>query len=47
MLLITHDMGIVAEVADEVAVMRRGEIVDLAPSTRFSMLRSIPIRASS
>ncbi|WP_262268844.1 ABC transporter ATP-binding protein [Microvirga yunnanensis] len=28
MLLITHDMGIVAEVADEVAVMRRGEIVE-------------------
>lgn len=27
-LLITHDMGIVAEVADEVAVMRRGEIVE-------------------
>ena len=28
MLLITHDMGIVAEVADEVAVMRHGEIVE-------------------
>jgi peptide/nickel transport system ATP-binding protein len=28
MLLITHDMGVVAEVATDVAVMRRGEIVE-------------------
>jgi peptide/nickel transport system ATP-binding protein len=31
MLLITHDMGIVAEVADEVAVMRFGRIVEHGP----------------
>ena len=31
MLLITHDMGIVAEVADEVAVMRYGRIVEHGP----------------
>ncbi|HEY9010464.1 MAG TPA: ABC transporter ATP-binding protein, partial [Devosia sp.] len=31
MLLITHDMGIVAEVADDVAVMRYGRIVESGP----------------
>jgi peptide/nickel transport system ATP-binding protein len=34
MLLITHDMGIVAEIADEVAVMRYGRIVEHGPTDR-------------
>jgi peptide/nickel transport system ATP-binding protein len=32
MLFITHDMGVVAEIADEVAVMRHGKLVELGPA---------------
>lgn len=33
--LITHDLGIVAEMADQVAVMYAGELVEVAPSSVF------------
>jgi len=31
MMFITHDLGIIAEIADSVAVMYQGKIVDTAP----------------
>ncbi|MCY0963651.1 ABC transporter ATP-binding protein [Parathalassolituus penaei] len=34
-LLITHDMGVVAEMADQVAVMRHGEILEYRPCKAF------------
>ena len=34
-LLITHDMGVVAEMADDVAVMRHGEILEYRPKADF------------
>lgn len=34
-LLITHDLGVVAEMAQQVAVMYAGEIIELAPRDKF------------
>ncbi|MAS24033.1 MAG: ABC transporter ATP-binding protein [Oceanospirillaceae bacterium] len=34
-LLITHDMGVVAEMADSVVIMRHGEILEASPAGRF------------
>jgi len=57
LMLITHDMGVIAQMADDVAVMYLGRVVEFAPVRRLfaaprhpytrSLLRSVPnIRAT-
>ena len=41
-MLITHAMGVVAEVAQRVVVMYAGKVVEEAPSTSCSPIRAIP-----
>ena len=43
-ILITHDLGVVAEMADDVAVMYAGQIVERAPVRDCSRGPSIPTR---
>ena len=43
-LLITHDLGVIAEMADEVAVMYAGKIVEYGPCESIFASFSTPIR---
>jgi oligopeptide/dipeptide ABC transporter ATP-binding protein len=42
LILITHDLGVVADIADEVAVMYAGRIVETAPAARLFALPQHP-----
>ena len=44
LMFITHDMGVVAEMADRVVVMRNGEKVEDGPAVRIFDGAGIPIR---
>ena len=46
-LLITHDLGVVAQTCQRVAVMHAGQLVETAPVRELFALRLIPIRARS
>jgi ABC-type dipeptide/oligopeptide/nickel transport system ATPase component len=45
-MLITHDVGAVAEMADQVGVMYAGRVVERAVPTPFPTTRAIPTRAA-
>ena len=44
LLFITHDLGVVAEIADEVAVMYLGKIVEKSDVYTIFNARATPIR---
>jgi ABC-type dipeptide/oligopeptide/nickel transport system ATPase component len=42
-MLITHDLGVIAEIADQVIVMYAGQIVEMADVAACLIHHSIPI----
>ena len=46
-MFITHDFGVVAEIADRVVVMQHGVIVEQGTATDVLQRRSIPTPSSS
>ena len=47
LLLVSHDLGVIAEQADEIAVMYAGRIVEHGPSDRRDRNRASPVHARS
>jgi peptide/nickel transport system ATP-binding protein len=46
MILITHDMGVIAETADRVAVMYRGDVVEIGPTEKILQAADHPYTRS-
>ena len=44
MIIITHNLGVVARYADRVNVMYAGKIVESGSAEKFTTIRVIPIR---